>query len=97
MTKLKSKIVNRKNLCKIGEEIGIREVLLYNNSRSINISTLEGNAFEALIGAIYLDGGYVKTKKIIEKYIFKRYLNFKLNTNTDLFSFLYLSDFLRIA
>ncbi len=76
MTKLKSKIVNRKNLCKIGEEIGIREVLLYNNNRSINISTLEGNAFEALIGAIYLDGGYVKTKKIIEQYIFKRYLNF---------------------
>ncbi len=76
LTKLKSKIVNRKNLCKLGEEIGIREVLLYNNNRSINISTLEGNAFEALIGAIYLDGGYVKTKKIIEQYIFKRYLNF---------------------
>ncbi len=76
LTKLKSKIVNRKNLCKLGEEIGIREVLLYNNNRSINISTLEGNAFEALIGAIYLDGGYLKTKKIIEQYIFKRYLNF---------------------
>ena len=76
LTKLKSKIVNRKNLCKLGEEIGIREVLLYNNNRSINIATLEGNAFEALIGAIYLDGGYLKTKKVIEQYIFKRYLNF---------------------
>jgi ribonuclease-3 len=50
--------------------------LLYNNNRSINISTLEGNAFEALIGAIYLDGGYLKVKKVLEQNIFKRYLNF---------------------
>ena len=76
LTKLKSKIVNRKNLCKLGEEIGIREVLLYNNNRSINLSTLEGNAFEALVGAIYLDGGYLKAKKVLEQNIFKRYLNF---------------------
>lgn len=76
LTKLKSKIVNRKNLCKLGQDIGIREVLLYNNNRSINIATLEGNAFEALVGAIYLDGGYLKVKKVLEQTIFKRYLNF---------------------
>jgi len=45
LTKLKSKIVNRKNLSKLGEDIGIRDVLLYNKSRSINISSLEGNLF----------------------------------------------------
>ena len=76
LTKLKSKIVNRKNLCKLGQDIGIRDVLLYNNNRSINIATLEGNAFEALVGAIYLDGGYLKVKKVLEQTIFKRYLNF---------------------
>tara|TARA_B110000459_G_scaffold197594_1_gene241281 strand:- start:283 stop:987 length:705 start_codon:yes stop_codon:yes gene_type:complete len=76
LTKLKSKIVSRKNLCKLGEEIGIRNVLLYNHNRSINLASLEGNAFEAIIGAIYLDGGYVKTKTVLEQNIFKRYLNF---------------------
>jgi len=76
LTKMRSNIVNRKNLCKLGQDIGIREVLLYNNNRSINISTLEGNAFEALIGAIYLDGGYLKVKKVLEQTIFRRYLNF---------------------
>ena len=76
LTKLKSKIVNRKNLSKLGEDIGIRDVLLYNKSRSINLATLEGNAFEALIGAIYLDGGYDKTKKVLQEYVFKNYLDF---------------------
>ena len=76
LTKLKSKIVSRKNLRKLGEEIGIRQVLLYNHNRSINLASLEGNAFEAIIGAIYLDGGYLKTKKVLENNIFKRYLNF---------------------
>ena len=70
LTKLKSKIVNRKNLSKLGEDIGIRDVLLYNKSRSINLGTLEGNAFEALVGAIYLDGGYEKTKKDLQEHIF---------------------------
>jgi ribonuclease-3 len=76
LTKLKSKIVNRKNLSKLGEDMGIRDVLLYHQGRSINIATLEGNAFEAIIGAIYLDGGYEKTKRILEDNIFRKYLDF---------------------
>ncbi|NBR13750.1 MAG: ribonuclease III, partial [Crocinitomicaceae bacterium] len=54
LTKLKSKIVNRKTLSDIGESMEIRLILKYNQSRTINLSTLEGNAFEAIIGAIYL-------------------------------------------
>ena len=92
LTKLKSKIVNRKNLSKLGEDIGIREVLLYNKSRSINISTLEGNAFEAIVGAIYLDGGYEKTKKILNEYVFRKYLDFNqiLHEEIDFKSKLYI-------
>ena len=54
----------------------IRLVLNYNRSRSINVSTLEGNAFEAIIGAIYLDGGYDKAKQSLNNYVFRKYLNF---------------------
>ncbi len=92
LTKLKSKIVNRKNLSKLGEDIGIRDVLLYNKSRSINLATLEGNAFEALVGAIYLDGGYDKTKKVLQEYVFKNYLDFNtlLEEEIDFKSKLYI-------
>lgn len=76
LTKLKSKIVNRKTLSEIGENMGIREVLNYNQARAINLSTVEGNAFEAIIGAIYLDGGFEKAKQAINNYVFRKFLDF---------------------
>ncbi len=76
LTKLKSKIVNRKTLSEIGEKMEIREVLNYNQSRAINLSTVEGNALEAIIGAIYLDGGFEKVKQSLNNYVFRKYLDF---------------------
>ena len=75
LTKLKSKLVSRKTLGDIGEAMEIASVLRYNNGRSINLSTLQGNALEALIGAVYLDAGFDKAKSIIEQYIFRNYID----------------------
>lgn len=75
LTKIKSKIVNRKNLSDIGSVMKIREVLIYNESRAINLSSLEGNAFEAIIGAIYLDGGFDKAKTSINNYVIRKHIN----------------------
>ncbi len=76
LTKVKSKIVNRKILSKIGEQMQIRKFLRYNEARSINLNTLEGNAFEAIIGAIYLDSDFKKTSIIINEYVIPKYINF---------------------
>ncbi len=76
LTKVKSRIVNRKSLALIGEKMNIRNLLKYNQARSINLATLEGNAFEAIIGAIYLDGGFEKTKTALVKHVFRNHLNF---------------------
>lgn len=73
LTKIKSKVVSRKTLSEIGEEIGLEEILRYHKGRTINMATLEGNAFEALMGAIYLDGGYQAVKKCINHHIFRKY------------------------
>jgi len=75
LTKLKSKIVNRKTLSEIGEKMGLREVIKYSQSRTINLSAIEGNAFEALIGAIYLDGGFNKAKASLQNFIFRKFVD----------------------
>lgn len=75
LTKIKSRIVNRKSLSAIGERMGIRKHLIYSQGRSINLAGLEGNAFEALIGAIYLDGGFDKTQSVLKNTVFRKHLN----------------------
>ncbi len=75
LTKLKSKVVNRKNLSEIGSKMKIRTVLRFSTARNLNVASLEGNAFEALIGAIYLDGGYEKTKKCLQNHILRKYVD----------------------
>jgi ribonuclease-3 len=92
LTRLKSRVVNRKTLSDIGEAMQLKEVLKYQKGRSINLSTLEGNAFEALIGAIYLDGGFEATRKAIRNYVLTKYidLNRVLEEDIDFKSKLYM-------
>jgi len=77
LTKVKAKIVNRKMLSYIGGEMQLAEYIRYRKGRSIRVQTIEGNALEALIGAIYLDSNFETTKATFENYIIKRYINFK--------------------
>lgn len=65
LTKVKSKMVSRKTLTAIAQSMHISNHITYQKGRSIRLATLEGNAFEALIGAIYLDSGYEAAKKSI--------------------------------
>jgi len=75
LTKLKSKVVSRKSLSSIAERIQLRKHIIYQKGRSIKISTLEGNALEALIGAIYLDSGYQAVHKTVNHHIFRKYVD----------------------
>lgn len=75
LTKIKSKMVSRKTLADIAEEMEMRSVLRYHKGRSINLNTLEGNAFEAMIGAIYLDGGYDIARKSLRNYVFRNFVD----------------------
>lgn len=74
LTKMRSKIVKRKSLNKIGDKMGL-DVLLseYNNTR-LSRSML-GNAVEALVGAIYLDCGYRQTMNFVVRKMLRNYVD----------------------
>lgn len=75
LTKVKSKVVSRKHHSEIAEAIGINQVIRFQKGRSINMSTIEGNAYEAIIGAIFLDGGFKAASKAIQDHILVKYVN----------------------
>jgi ribonuclease III len=75
LTKLKSKIVSRQTLASAAESAGVGDHIRYQKGRAIKLSTLEGNALEAIIGAIYLDGGFDSVKRTVYHYIFRVHLD----------------------
>lgn len=71
LTKLKSKIVSRKHLNKVGEQLGLQDHILYIDYENGHKNIL-GNTLEALIGAIVLDKSYKTAKKIIIKLLLEK-------------------------
>jgi ribonuclease-3 len=74
LTQLRSKIVSRESLNKLAIKIGLDNHVISNVNMNNN-KHIHGDAFEALIGAIYLDQGYQKTRVFIEDQIFKKYID----------------------
>jgi len=64
LTEMRSRIVSRENLKNLAVKIGIDE-LLQKEATPGTYRSMFGDAFEALIGAIYLDKGYAKTQNFI--------------------------------
>ncbi|MBD1430361.1 MULTISPECIES: ribonuclease III [Sphingobacterium] len=68
LTEMRSKIVSRANLNQLSRKLGFDQLIQY-DSRMISYTTkqgsLLGDAFEAVVGAIYLDKGYQFTKEFL--------------------------------
>ena len=75
LTNTRSKIVQRPTLNRLAEEMGITRLIKYNSNISSHNNYTGGNAFEALVGAIYLDRGYKACKKFVEKQILNHLIN----------------------
>lgn len=75
LTQVRSKIVKRKQLNKVAYKLGISPFLVSRTNTHQNQVNLLGNAFEAMIGAIYLDKGYGKAKRFVNRKIIRKYLN----------------------
>ena len=75
LTTTRSKIVQRETLNRLSQEIGISRLIMSNGHTSFHNSNMEGNAFEALVGAIYLDRGYAACMRFMEKRILAQVIN----------------------
>ncbi len=74
LTKMRSKIVKRNSLNRIGDEMGL-DVLLTEYNRTRLSSSMLGNAVEALVGAVYLEKGYRETKRFVIRRMLRNYVD----------------------
>jgi ribonuclease-3 len=82
LTQMRSKIVNRENLNNIAIKLGIANVLV-TKVNSENHKSIYGDALEALIGALYLDKGFKKARKIILERIIHPNINLNKLQDTE--------------
>ncbi len=75
LTNTRSKLVQRDTLNKLAQEMGINQLILSSGHSYSHNSYMGGNAFEALVGAVYLDRGYNTCMEFMQKRILSQMIN----------------------
>lgn len=75
LTSVRSRVVQRETLGRLADEMGLTDLIHSNLVGRTHNSYMAGNAFEALVGAVYLDRGYDYCKWFVAKRIMGKYLN----------------------
>ena len=75
LTNTRSKIVQRDTLNRLAREMGLESLIHSSGQMTSHNSYMGGNAFEALVGAIYLDRGYDACMHFMRNRILKQLLN----------------------
>ncbi|MBO7488917.1 MAG: ribonuclease III [Bacteroidales bacterium] len=83
LTELRSKIVSRNNLNKLAQKIGLSQLIQYNKEQQGVFKSIDGDAFEALVGAIYLEKGFNFTRKVIANRVINTHLDIDALSNQD--------------
>lgn len=74
LTKVRAKLVSRSFLNKLSVELGL-DTFLETSANLKRSKSIYGDAFEALIGAIYLDKGYESCKKFLIERVISDYID----------------------
>lgn len=75
LTKSRSRLVCREMLNTVAVELGLDKLVVSNNTGRQHNSYIYGNAFEAFVGAIYVDRGYDMCKRFLLKRVFGKIVN----------------------
>ena len=83
LTKMRSKIVSRESFSDLSKKLGLPTFIERQTTGKVSLNSIGGDAFEALVGAIYLDKGFELTQKFIEDRIIKIHLDLDEIENND--------------
>lgn len=83
LTQLRSKIVSRQSLNVLAVNIGLDRHVISNGSTSVTQKHIYGDAFEAMIGAVYLDQGYEFVNRLLINRIYFRHLSLDELTESE--------------
>ncbi len=83
LTEMRSKIVSRASLNRLANKIGMPELVEHQKGSRGSFKSIGGDAFEALVGAIYLEKGYKFTRRIIIDRILCTYIDIDTVINTE--------------
>jgi ribonuclease-3 len=83
LTEMRSKIVSRENLNRLSVKIGLDKMLQTSLDKNNKSRSMSGDAFEALIGAIYLDKEYFVARAFILNRIIKNHVDIDLLEATE--------------
>ncbi len=75
LTEIRSRIVSRQNLNLLSRKLGIDVLVQTSRENQTSGTSILGDAFEAFIGALYLDKGYRFTYKIIVSKIIQNHID----------------------
>ena len=83
LTQLRSKIVSRQSLNHLAEELGLSRYVISNHVQGASQKHIFGDAFEAMMGAIYLDQGYDFVNRLLINKIYAQYLNVDMLSDSE--------------
>ena len=75
LTNVRSRVVQRETLGRLADDMGLTELIKSNLIGKTHNSYMAGNAFEALMGAVYLDRGYKYCVRFVSERILGKYIN----------------------
>jgi ribonuclease III len=84
LTEMRSKIVNGEKLKELAIQINLDQFIIQKNSVPSISSRIFEDAFEAFIGAIYIDKGYWKVYEFISEKIIEKHIDLQLLEVTNL-------------
>ena len=84
LTEMRSKIVSRSTLNKLSKKLGLERMVVSDTDPNYKSRSAGGDAFEAFIGAMYLDRGYYFTRRVIVNRIIRIHFDLEALVDTEI-------------